>query len=228
MKILLIEDNPEIREFLKPALEAEAFSVDIAENGNIGAKMSWDHTYDLIILDYMLPDKNGWEVCQEIRNRGNKVPILALSVVNDTEKKVEFLNSGADDYLTKPFSFNELLARIRALLRRPDTFVHNTLAVGDLEMDLIQQTVRCGGQEVYLTRKEFELLEYLMRNPDRPLSRGMIIEHVWDMAINTFSNTIETHIFNLRRKLNEKASRQIIETLPGRGYKISSVSKITS
>jgi DNA-binding response OmpR family regulator len=225
MKVLIVEDDKQIREFLKPSLEAEYFVVDTAEEGLTGSELARNNTYDLIILDNVLPGKNGYDICKDIRSQGKSTPIIILSVVADTPKKVDLLNCGADDYLTKPFSFEELVARIRALLRRPTEFKAEVLVADDLQLDTAQHSVHRSGQDIYLTRKEFELLEYLMRNQGRVLSRGMIMEHVWDMNADPFSNTIETHILNLRRKIDAGGKSKLIQTLPGRGYRIAAKSK---
>lgn len=219
MRLLLVEDEKNIRDFLKTSLEAELFSVDIAEDGDKGSMLGRVNDYDLIILDYLLPGKNGMQVCKEIRDKGKSVPIIILSVESETGSKIGLLNAGADDYMTKPFSFEELLARIKAMLRRPQTIKEEVLEIGNLVVDVGSQKVLSNGQEVYLTKKEFELLEFLMRNHGQVLSRGLIMEHVWDINADPFSNTIETHILNLRRKLN-LAKDQLIRTVPGRGYRV--------
>lgn len=220
MSILLVEDEKEIINFLKASLEAEYFSVDVAEDGEQGSYLARTNDYDLIILDNILPKKTGREICEEIRKIGKTVPVLVLSVKSDTATKVDLLNAGADDYLIKPFSFEELLARMRALRRRPEKLEGETLAVGDLTLNTRTHQVHRGKKEVYLTRKEFMLLEYLMRNKGTVLSRGMILEHVWDMNTDPFTNTIESHILSIRRKLDVKSKPKLIHTVPARGYKI--------
>lgn len=221
MRILLVEDSKEIIKFLKPSLEAEFFAVDVAEDGEKGSSLGRTNDYDLIILDNILPIKTGITVCEEIRKKGKTTPIIVLSVRSETTTKVELLNAGADDYLVKPFSFDELLARIRALLRRPKKIEGDIIAINDLVLDTKKCTVMRGKKNVRLTRKEFMLLEYLLRNKDSVLSRGMIMEHVWDMSADPFSNTIESHILSLRRKLFFPGKKKLIQTVPGRGYKIS-------
>jgi len=220
MRVLCIEDEKEISAFLKSSLEAECFSVDVAEDGERGLFLAHTTNYDLIVLDNILPKKSGFEVCQEVRKKGKKMPILMLSVKSDTPTKVQLLNAGADDYLSKPFSLEELLARINALLRRPLSLENETLQVDDLVLDTKSCTVRRGKKEIYLTRKEFMLLKYLLRNAGTVLSRGMILEHVWDMDTDPFSNTIESHIASLRRKLDTPGKKKLIHTVPARGYKI--------
>jgi len=222
MRVLVVEDDKHIRDFLKTSLTAEAFAVDTADDGEEGSRLARTNDYDLIVLDNMLPKKNGLEVCKEVRADGKAVPILMLSVMSGSETKVELLNAGADDYLIKPFKLEELLARIRALLRRPGQIEGELLQVDGIVLDSKKQTVTREGREVYLTRKEFALLQYLMKNKGTVLSRGMILEHVWDMNADPFSNTIESHIRSLRRKLilGEESSKEFIQTVPGRGYKI--------
>ncbi len=204
MRILIAEDDKGIINYLKPSLEGENFIVDAVEDGEKGLYLAQTNDYDLIILDNILPKKEGYKICEEIRKDGKTVPIMMLSVKSEIETKVKLLNAGADDYVTKPFSFEELRARIKALLRRPKKIENQILKVDDLVLDKSRQTVARGKKEIYLTGKEFSLLEYLMKNQDTVLSRGMIMEHVWDMNADPFSNTIEMHILNLRRKIEQK------------------------
>lgn len=220
MKILVVEDEKEIRELLKKTLEAECFAVDEAEDGELGLKMAQVNYYDLIILDNMMPKKDGLEVCRELRLDGKAVPILMLSVKSEAITKSILLNTGADDYMTKPYSVDELIARIRALLRRPKVINSEILKISDLEIDVKRQVVKRAGQEIYLTRKEFMLLEFLLRNRGEVQSRGVIMEHVWDMNADPFSNTIESHVLSLRKKIDTDKKNKIISTVPGRGYKI--------
>jgi DNA-binding response OmpR family regulator len=220
MRILVVEDDPKINDFLKISLESEYFVVDTVNDGEKGYYLAMNNEYDVIILDFMLPGKLGLEICKELRTNGIQTPIIGLSVKSETVNKVGFLNAGADDYLTKPFSFEELIARIQALLRRPQSIESNIVEIGGIELDSQKHTVRKDGKEIYLTRKEFLLLEYLMKNHGTVLSRGMILEHVWDMNADPFSNTIETHIMTLRRKIDSEQSLKLIRTVPGVGYKI--------
>ena len=218
MRILLIDDEKAVRDMLCKHLRAESFAVDLAEDGTEGSYLARTNNYDLVILDNMLPEKSGRTVCQEIRRTGLSVPILMLSVLGETRQKVDLINAGADDYMVKPFSFDELLARIRALLRRPTKLEGDVITVSELTLDTKNQNVNLAGDLIYLTRKEFMLLEYLMRNLGTVLSRGMIMEHVWDMSSDPFSNTIESHILSLRKKLGDMTERRFIKTVPGRGY----------
>ncbi|MEO5646135.1 MAG: response regulator transcription factor [Candidatus Paceibacterota bacterium] len=220
MRALIVEDERGVRDMLAENLRAHCFAVDTAEDGTEGSYLARTNEYDIIILDNMLPEKSGGSVCQEIRRTGRAVPILILSVLSDSWRKVELLNSGADDYMIKPFSVDELMARIRALMRRPAQLEGDILTIDDLELDTKKQTVRRDGISKNLTRKEFTLLEYLMRNKGSVLSRGMIMEHVWDMTSDPFSNTIESHILSLRRKIEPGKSKKLIYTVSGRGYKI--------
>jgi two-component system, OmpR family, response regulator len=220
MRALIIDDDPVIRVQLAEHLKALHFAVDTSGDGTQGSYLARTADYDIIILDYMLPEKQGPAVCQEIRRVGRTVPILMLSALSDSWRKVEMLNHGADDYLVKPFSTEELSARIRALLRRPRKLESEVFTIDDLRIDTRQQTVRRGSRGIYLTRKEFMLLEYLMRNQGAVLSRGMILEHVWDAANDPFSNTIESHVMTLRKKLEGPDSLKLIHTIPGRGYKL--------
>jgi DNA-binding response OmpR family regulator len=220
MRILIIEDDLETRDFLKSALEAETYAVDATSDGEKGSYMARTNDYDLIILDNNLPKKNGKEICLDVRNAKKNIPILILSVLGEYDKKVDLLDTGADDYLTKPFSFQELLARIRALMRRPTTLTENIITIDDLVLDTIKQTVKRDKKGIYLTRKEFSLLEYLMRNKGKVVSRGTIMEHVWNIDTDPFSNTIEAHILNIRKKIRGHRKPELIHNVPGRGYKI--------
>ena len=225
MRLLLVEDQEDIAIPLQASLEAECFVVDVAADGERGSFLARTNEYDLVILDNMLPKKIGGIVCQEIRKAGKSMPILMLSVLTETETKVELLNNGADDYLGKPFSFVELLARIRALLRRQPHVIEEVLRVGDIVLEVHTHRVSQGLHEIYLTKKEFMLLEYFMRNPGVVLSRGKIMEHVWDINADPFSNTIEAHMRSLRQKITN--SKKILQTIPGRGYKIEFSPAIT-
>jgi DNA-binding response OmpR family regulator len=221
MKILSIEDEKEISLYLKTNLEHLGFSVDIAETAEGGLFLANTNEHDLILLDLNLPDKNGIEVCKSLRLSGNNVPILILSINESVNDKVSLLEAGADDYLTKPFSITELSARIKAIIRRPQTIKNEILSYKDLYLDANKQIIKKGDKIIYLTRKEFTLLSYLLRNKGRVISRGEILEHVWDKEADIFSNTIETHILNLRRKINKNDNESFIKTYSGRGYAIN-------
>jgi DNA-binding response OmpR family regulator len=220
MRILIIEDDKDIRDFLRMSLESESFAVDEASDGERGSYTARTNDYDAIILDLVLPKKDGNLVCKEIRAAGKQAPIIMLSVNSDFETKVNLLNYGADDYLTKPFSFLELRARIRALLRRPLNIEPALLEIDDLKVDTLRQRVERANRKVYLTRKEFALLEYLMKHKGTVVSRGMIMEHVWNADSDPFSNTIEAHILNVRKKVDNPSKNKLIHTIPGRGYKV--------
>ncbi len=221
MRLLIVEDEEKIAQFLKESLEAEYFAVDVAEDGDQGSYYARINDYDAIILDNMLPKKEGRQVCEEIRSAGKNMPILVVSVKTSATDKVDLLDAGADDYLAKPFVLEELLARLRALLRRPSAFESDVLSVEDLTLDPKAGVVTRAEKTIYLTRKEFMLLHYLMKNMGAVLSRGMILEHVWDMSVDIFSNTIESHILSLRKKLDDMGTDRLIQTVPGRGYRIS-------
>ena len=220
MKILVVEDDKDTLDFLKPSLKAEGFVVDTAENGTDGISMTLANNYDLVILDFNLPDKNGDLVCQEIRKKGKTTPILILTVNTEVNNKVKLLNLGADDYLTKPFSFEELLARVKALLRRPEKIEKEILQVNNLTLDRKKQKVTRAKREIYLTLKEFQLLEYLIRHQGEVISKVSILENIWDSEVDLFSNAIETHISNLRKKIDKNSPKKLIKTISGRGYKI--------
>lgn len=222
MRLLVVDDDKEIREFLKGNLQSECFVVDTAADGEEGSYMGRTHDYDAILLDNILPKKNGFQVCRDIRQAGKNTPILILSVQSEVEDKVDLINGGADDYVTKPFAYRELQSRLRAILRRPPILAHPVMKVDDLTLDVLEQRVRRGKKDIYLTRKEFALAEYLMRHAGTVVSRGMLMEHVWNDDIDPFSNTIEAHILNLRKKIDPSPKHRIIHTVPGRGYKIES------
>lgn len=220
MRILIVEDDLEIQTALANCLKSACFAIDTAATGEKGLYLAQTNDYDLLILDYILPEKTGLEICKAIRAEGKTVPILILSVQGETPMKVELLNHGADDYLTKPYSFDELLARVHALLRRPVTVKSSIITVGDITINSSQQTVANGKKSLQLTRKEFSLLEYLARAKGTVVSRSTIMEHVWDIEGDLFSNTIEAHILNLRRKLATITKHKLIHTISGRGYKL--------
>lgn len=218
MKILLIEDDEEISNFIKNNLVEDIFSVDVAKNGSDGSFLARTSYYDVIVMDHSLPIKDGLTVCEEIRAEGIKTPIIFLTIHNTIRKKVLALDKGADDYMTKPFAIEELKARILALARRPHRLEDSILRVDDLVLDTQRRTVCRGDTKIYLTRKTYNLLEYLMRNRGTVLSRGIIMEYVWNSDGDPFSNTIEAHILSLRKKINIDGKRDILKNIPGRGY----------
>lgn len=218
MKILIVEDEKDIGLFLKSSLEQAGFNIDYTESGERGSLLALSNDYDLIILDLNIPDKGGYEICRDIRAEGKETPIIILTVETEVGSKVQLLDLGADDYLTKPFSVPELIARIKSLLRRPKKLLNNKVSFEGFELNSQKQVVIKNKKEIYLTRKEFILLEYLILNRGRIISRGELVDHVWDQEANIFSNTIETHILNLRRKIGKKNNKTIIKTYSGRGY----------
>jgi len=220
MRILIVEDDKDILSFLKTGLESEGFIIDATEDGIKGESFALINEYSLIILDLNLPRKPGNEICRNIRKEDITTPIIILSVEEDIENKIGLLDSGADDYILKPFSFNELLARIKALLRRSKETKSENLQVKDLILSNDKQTFIYKDQEIYLTRKEFCILELLMRNCGKIVSRASIMENAWDSEADIFSKAIETHILNLRRKIDKDNPEKIIKTIPGRGYMI--------
>lgn len=221
MKILLVEDNNSIRNIVKLSLEQESYAVDEAIDGDSAVYMAKVNQYDLILLDIILPNKMGNEVCKEIRREGIDTPVIMLTSKTDVLTKVDLLENGADDYITKPFSFEELKARIKATLRRPKRIEDEMYKLGKIEFNTTSGDLFVKGKKVYLTRKEQSLLEILIRNRDKVMSRSVITEHVWDNSTNPFSNTIEAHVLNLRKKLGDN-KRKLIESVPGRGYKLVS------
>lgn len=223
MKILIVEDDNELGAVLKLSLERECFAVDHYNDGESGSYAARTNEYDLILLDHMLPNVTGGNICEELRARKITTPIIMLTHKNDTRLKVECLSNGADDYVCKPFSFEELLARIRALLRRPKGMGDAVLSCGSLSLDTQRHIIKRGNRRIDLTRKEYALLEYLLRNKERVVSRGMILEHVWDSTGDLFSNSIEVHIGTLRRKIESADEPRILHTVTGRGYKIDMV-----
>jgi DNA-binding response OmpR family regulator len=221
MRILLVEDEEEIAKFIVSGLRAERFAVDWATTGEKGFMLGKINPYDCAIFDIRLSgDPDGMAVCRSLREKGKAFPVIMLSVTRDAEIKIAALNSGADDYMTKPFLFAELLARIRALLRREKTIIGPKLVLGDLSMDTTRHTVFRGSRAISLNRKEFALLEYFMRNKGIVLTRGMILDHVWDVNADQFTNTVDVHVRFLRRKIDDGRRKKLIHTVHGEGYKI--------
>lgn len=225
MKILVVEDDIDTAEMVREGLAADSHTVEVATDGADGSFLGRGYDYDAIILDYSLPKKNGLTVCGEIRSVGRKTPIIFLSATDDTETKIIALDKGADDYVTKPFSFSELYARVRAIARRPVEISRPMYSVDDLTLDCKRQTVTRGKKDIHLTRKEFGLLEYFMRHSGIVLSRALLMEHVWTADSDPFSNTIEAHIRNLRKKINANGKANLIFNIPGRGYVIEKQNK---
>jgi len=221
MKILIIDDERTIVEFLKQGLEAQFFDIETASDGERGAFLGRTGNYDLIILDYVLPKMNGPEVLKEIRNEKKHVPVIMLTVKSEISTKEQMFSLGADDYLTKPFLFDELLMRIQAILKRPTKIEGDFFKIDNLTLSARTKIIRRGGQEIYLIRREFNLLEYLLRHRDQIVARQQLLEHVWDYNFDPFSNSIESHIASLRRKLNQNKNRNLIHTFNGRGYKLA-------
>jgi DNA-binding response OmpR family regulator len=218
MKILVVEDDRAVADMVRNGLMTDTHTIEIARDGAEGSFLARSYEYDAIVLDYSLPKKDGLVVCQEVRRAGRAAPILFLSATDDVSIKVAALESGADDYVTKPFSIEELRARIRALSRRPTQVKKPLLEVADLVLDSVRQTARRGRKQIHLTRKEFNLLEYMMQNAGIILSRAMLMEHVWTADSDPLSNTVEAHIRNLRKKVNSRGKPDLIANVPGRGY----------
>ena len=220
MRILVVEDEKKVARFLQQGLEEERYTVDVAFDGEHGLAMAQAQSYDLIILDVMLPHKSGFELTKEFREGNGTTPILMLTAKTSTEDKVTGLDSGADDYLTKPFAFAELLARVRSLLRRGSLEKSTVLAVADLELDTVTHKARRGSRTIELTAKEYALLEFLMRNKERVLSRTIISEHIWDYNFDTGTNLIDVYVNHLRNKIDMGFDRKLIHTVRGVGYVI--------
>jgi heavy metal response regulator len=220
MRILVVEDDKAVAGFLKKGLEAEQYAVDIASDGEEARFMAEEFDYDLVVLDLNLPRVDGFEVLSQIRAKKSSLPILVLTARVQVKDRVNGLDRGADDYLTKPFSFSELSARVRALLRRSGRPSELVLRIGDLEMDRVERTVKRGGRRIELTPKEFALLEYLMRNAGRRVTRTMIVEHVWNLSFDTMTNVVDVYINYLRKKVDEGFDPKLIQTIRGVGYQL--------
>ena len=219
MRALIIEDNPKMQVLLEQGLTENGFTVDKAETGREGEELGTAGNYDVILLDIMLPDRDGVDVCKNLRRREVATPVLMLTALSETEHKVEGLDAGADDYLGKPFEFEELIARVRALLRRGTASESRVLEVADLQLDLYTREATRGETHVELSNREFALLEYLMRNPNRVLSRAQIGEGVWDVDYQPTSNVVDVYISALRRKLDKGFDRELFQTIKGAGYR---------
>jgi heavy metal response regulator len=224
MRILVVEDEKRIADFLSRGLESGGYGVDVAGDGASALEMVHATEYDLIILDLGLPDMDGMTVLKKLRTRKTSPPVLILSARDAVDDRVKGLENGADDYLVKPFAYVELLARVRVLLRRGQP-TPERLQVGDLSLDCIRRKVTRGGENIELAPKEFSILEYLMRNRGRPLSRTMIVEHVWDMDYDGLTNIVDVYIRHLRSKIDEKWSDKMIQTVRGIGYMLDSAER---
>lgn len=220
MRILLVEDDKRVASFIKRGLQEEKYAVDVAPDGEEGLFLAQSQAYDLIILDLLLPKRTGLEVLRILRAKSVKVPLLILTAKDLLEDKVAGLNAGADDYLTKPFGFEELLARVRALLRRRQDLAASVLKLADLEMDLLRHEVKRSGQKVDLTSREYALLEYFLGRLGQVLTRTQLAEQVWGHDFDTFSNVIDVHIARLRRKIDDGFSPKLLQTVRGTGYQL--------
>ncbi len=220
MRILVVEDERKLAELIARALKADRYAVDTAHDGKAAWQMIETYSYDLVILDLMLPGLDGAEILRRTRRRNQHVPILILTALDATDEKVRNFEAGADDYLTKPFAFAELLVRVKALMRRGPVSRASVLRVADLELDRLSQQVRRSGRKIELTAKEYALLEYLASNPGRVFSRTMIIEHVWDQSFEGLTNIVDVYVRHLRGKVDDPFPTKLIRTVRGAGYYI--------
>lgn len=222
MRVLVIEDNLKIAEVIRKGLVEHGMAAQAVRSGREGEELAAQTPFDLIILDLMLPDHDGVALCRNLRRRGARTPVLMLTALSGTDDKVHGLDAGADDYLTKPFEFDELMARVRALLRRGSSSESAVLRFDDVEMDLLRRQVSRAGKTVILKQKEFALLECFMRRPHRVLSRPTIGEHVWGVDFNPFSNAVDVHVSSLRQKIDKPFDKPLIHTVIGSGYRFGS------
>ncbi|MCL4558169.1 MAG: response regulator transcription factor [Deltaproteobacteria bacterium] len=218
MRLLLVEDEGKVASHIKRGLEQEGYAVDVVDDGEEALGMASVYQYDLIILDIMLPKKNGTQVLKELRDKRHYTPVIFLTAKNSTEEKILGLDLGADDYLTKPFEFEELCARIRAILRRHESVRDTKLTLSDLELNLVTHEVKRAGQKIDLTPKEYTLLEYLLYNQGKVLTRTMIVEHVWDQDFDSFTNVVDVYINHLRVKIDQPFEKKLLHTARGYGY----------
>jgi DNA-binding response OmpR family regulator len=223
VRVLIIEDSPKMAEALQRGLREHGYAADVCHTGFEGEDLAAAGKYDLVLLDLMLPDRDGVEVCRNLRRRSVTTPVLMLTALSGTEDKVSGLDAGADDYLSKPFEFEELLARVRALLRRGEATEGRHLRCDDLELDVYTRRAKRGEIDVELSNKEFALLEYLMRNPNRVLSRAQIAEKVWDMNFDPSSNVIDVYMSALRKKLDRGQGKELFHTVRNAGYRFGVV-----
>jgi DNA-binding response OmpR family regulator len=220
MRILVVDDDRRLCGVIKRGLVEEGYAVDLAYDGEDGEYLGEVNPYDVIILDIMLPNKDGIQVCRELRARKVTTPIIMLTARDAVEDRVKGLDTGADDYLVKPFAFSELLARVRALLRRDGISKSPELRVGDLTLNTLTRHLRRGGRHIELTTKEYVILEYLMRHPDAVVTRTMIEEHAWDYDFDSLSNLVDVYINRLRRKIDIAGEESLIQTVRGAGYRL--------
>ena len=223
MKILLVEDEPKVVEFIKKGLEEQGYETEVSYDGQMGERLALKGKYDLIILDVILPYLNGYELCKRIREKGLQVPVLMLTALGTTDDKISGFDAGADDYLVKPFEFAELLARIKALIKRASGLIQTSsqIKLADLELDLDKKTARRGDKSIELTAKEFALLEFLMKNKGKVISRAEIAEKVWDITFDTGTNVVDVYINILRKKIDKDFEHKLIQTRIGLGYSIN-------
>jgi two-component system, OmpR family, copper resistance phosphate regulon response regulator CusR len=227
MRVLLVEDDSRIARFVAKGLREQSYAVDVSANGGDALYQGEINSYDIMILDVMIPDKDGFEVCRELRKAGKRMPILMLTAKDAVEDRIRGLDHGADDYLTKPFEFRELLARMRALLRRSGELRPPQIKVGDLVLDTAAQSVSRRGRQIPMTAKEYALVEFLARNAGRVVGRAEIAEHVWDEAFDPFSNLIEVYVNRLRRKIDAGEAKPLLHTRRGAGYLLGSADGAT-
>ena len=221
MRVLLVEDDEGIINFLEKGLREAKYAVDVAQDGNDALYKAALNEYDAIILDIMIPGRDGLEVCRELRRQGSQVPVIMLTARDDVRDRVLGLDVGADDYLTKPFQVSELLARLRALMRRGPALKSTVIEIGDLRIDTSAQTVKRSGRPLALTAREYSLIEYLARHAGRVVSRSELIEHVWDERYDSYSNVVDVHINHLRQKIDRESDQPLIHTRRGAGYILS-------
>ena len=220
MRILVVEDERELADVLKRGLEEHGYAVDLAFDGDDGLALAEMEPYDLVVLDVMLPGRDGFDVCRRLRAQGRNMPVLMLTARDAVDDRVTGLDSGADDYLTKPFAFQELLARVRALLRRQSVSRDPLLRAGDLEINTVTHEVHRGGRPIELTSKEYAILEFFARRPNRVLTRNQIAEHVWDFDFVAMSNVVDVYVRYLRRKLDDDHEPRLLHTIRGTGYQL--------
>src|SRR5713226_4670313 len=226
MKILVVEDDRKVAGFIEQGLREEGYAVDLAPDGDEATMLAHVYEYDLLVLDVMLPKKNGLQVAAELRREGSTTPVLMLTARDTTEDVVRGLDAGADDYLTKPFKFDELLARVRALVRRGGASRTELLNYGPVELDRLKHKVRVGGKRLDLTPKEFQLLEHFLMRPEEVIRRTDLLEEVWDLQSAPESNVVDVHVGNLRRKLREAAGVELLQTMRGVGFRLATPDRV--